>query len=256
MSHIDIAHQLSNVSISMISSRRAQPIPLDFAFALQKQKLSLSSLEPHLQSLIPPSISQRPLPTPPPEEPPDPPLSPVLGPALNGALDKQKTPYIPTHFPSFPSKHTYKATPEFTERERDPRKVRECATEEGRLGEEALRRLLGAASSGGHGTSCSSGIRSRERKQRDKMWEQTVEALIKGVGVSNLSNGDSEIGTTRISVADKGLATVLTPEFSIVVNSEKEYWRKGAVSIHDGLGRRQKGSVVIENGDVHMSSAL
>src|SRR5947208_14452638 len=92
-SHSDMVHQLSNVSLSMVSSRRSQPIPQDFAFALWKQKLSLSSLEPHLRLSIPPSISQPFLPTPPPEDPPNLPLSPVLGSALSGALDKQNAHY-------------------------------------------------------------------------------------------------------------------------------------------------------------------
>jgi transcription initiation factor TFIID subunit 8 len=249
-SQTDMVHQLSNVSLSMASSRRSQPIPQDFAFALWKQKLSLSCLGPHLQSPITPLISQQSLPTPPPEDPPDPPLSPILGPDLSGALDKQKAPYIPTHFPSLPSKHTYKATPEFTERERDPRKVRECATEEGRLGEDALRRLLGAASSGGHRASSSLNCRSSKLKQRNRMWEQTVEALI---GASSLSSGDSGSGASRVPGTDRGLTATLTLEFGVMVNSEKEYWRKSAVSAQDGLRRQQKDVVDNQNEDVLMS---
>ncbi|KAH0538965.1 hypothetical protein FGG08_004480 [Glutinoglossum americanum] len=248
-------HQLSNISISMTSSRRTQPIPPDFDFVLRKQNLSLSSLEPHLQSLVPPSISQRFLPTPPPEDPPNLPLSPVLGPVLSGAPDKQRAPYVPTHFPSFPSKHTYKTTPEFTERERDPRKVRERATEEGRLGEEALRRLLGAAGGGGHGTSDNFGLRSANRRQRDRMWERTVDALIKGVGIANLSNGESGIGASQASVVDNSLAVGITQEFGVVVNSEKDYWRKGAVSTQDSLRRRRNGTVVIDSGGIPTSGA-
>ncbi|KAH0562395.1 hypothetical protein GP486_002918 [Trichoglossum hirsutum] len=249
-------HQLSNISLSMTSSRRSQPIPQDFAFALWKEKLPLSCLGPHLQSLLPPSISQRSLPTPPPEDPPTLPLSPILGPDLSGALDKQKALYIPIHFPSLPGKHTYKATPEFTERERDPRKVRERATEEGRLGEDALRRLLGAASSGGHRTSSSPNSRSTKLKQRNGMWEQTVEALVDGAGTSGLSGGDSGNNGSRISATDnKGLAATSAPEFGVVVNSEKEYWRKSAVSAQDGLRRQQKDVVAVQNEDVLMSGA-
>ncbi|KAI9784335.1 MAG: hypothetical protein M1839_002396 [Geoglossum umbratile] len=245
-----MTNQLSNVVTSMTSCRRSQPLPQDFAFALWKENLSLSSLRPHLQPLLPPSISQQSLPTPPPEDLPDRPLSPVLGPALCGVLDKQ-TPHIPAHFPSYPSKHTYKATPEFTKREGNPRKVRERATEEARLGEEALRKLLRAASGSGHRTDDSSALRSTKRKQRDRMWEKTVEALATGAGILGLTNGVSEIGASSASAANKNSAAAFPPEFGVIVNSEKGYWRKNAAAAHDRSRRRQTGTVV-ENGDVFM----
>jgi transcription initiation factor TFIID subunit 8 len=247
----DMIHQLSTIATSMTSCRRSQPTPQDFAFALRKENLPLSSLEPHLQLLIPPSISQQSLPTPPPEDPPDMPLSPVLGPALCGTLDKQKTPHVPTHFPSYPSKHTYKATPEFTKREEEPRKVRERATEEARLGEEALRKLLRAASGGGHCTDGNSGLINTKRKQRDRMWEQTVEALRTGTGISSLPNGDPGIGAPDVSTANKNSAAMFPPEFGVVVNSEKCYWRKSAAAAHSRSRRRQPGTI-IEDGDIRM----
>ena len=235
----------------MTSCRRSQPTPQDFAFALWKENLPLSSLEPHLQSLIPPSISQQSLSTPPPEDPPNMPLSPVLGPTLYDTFDKQKTQHIPTHFPSYPSKHTYKATPKFTKREEDPRKVRERATEEARLGEEALRKLLRAASGGGHCTDGSSGLINTKRKQRDRMWEQTIEALRTGTGISSLPNEGSGIGAPDISISNRNSAAMFPREFGVAVNSEKCYWRKSAAAAHNRSRRRQTGTVV-ENGDVLM----
>jgi len=68
----------------------------------------------------------------------------LLGPGLDGKADKKKDRYIPSHLPPFPSQHTYKDTPVFPDREVDPRRIRELATEEGKLGEEALRKLAGA----------------------------------------------------------------------------------------------------------------
>ncbi|KAI9763699.1 MAG: hypothetical protein M1840_009172 [Geoglossum simile] len=243
-------HQLSTIATSMISCRRSQPTPQDFAFALWKENLSLLSLEPHLQSSIAPSISQQSLPTPPPEDPPNMPLSPILGPVLCSTLDKQRTPHVPTHFPSYPSKHTYKATPEFTKREEDPRKVRERATEEARLGEEALRKLLGAAS-GGRCADGSAGPSNTKRKQRDRVWEQTVQALMTGNGISSLSNGDSGIGAPDVSIANKNSTAMFPPEFGVVVNSEKGYWRKNSAAAHNRSRRRQTGAAV-ENGDIIM----
>lgn len=49
---------------------------------------------------------------------------------------------VEAHHPPFPSRHTYLATPVFTQRPTDPRLIRERATEEARLAEGALRKFL------------------------------------------------------------------------------------------------------------------
>jgi hypothetical protein len=130
----------------MLSARRTAPIPSDFEFAIRCLNLPWpdDQLKPFTTQ---PTTNPPLLPTPPPEdefhrefELP----TPLLGPGLDGRVDKRKDHYIPSRLPPFPSQHTYKDTPVFLAREVDPRRIRELATEEGKLGEEALRKLAGA----------------------------------------------------------------------------------------------------------------
>ena len=87
------------------------------------------------------------LPTPPPDDafhgnvnPPD----SFLGPKLNSQGDLRRFSRTTSSLPPLPSAHTYKDTAVFPQRETDTRRIRELATEEGKLGEQALRRLAGA----------------------------------------------------------------------------------------------------------------
>ncbi len=131
---------------SMLACRRTVPIPTDFESAMKHLDLPWphDQLKPFTKK---PQVNPPLLPTPPPEDvfhrehqlP-----SAMLGPGLDGRADKKKDHYIPSHFPPFPSQHTYKDTPVFPDREVDPRRIRELATEEGKQGEEALRKLAGA----------------------------------------------------------------------------------------------------------------
>lgn len=174
-----MAHYLADVRQSMLSCRRTQPIPQDFLQALHTHQLSLRSLLPHLNPPVPASRSQFSLQPTPAQEDEQQQLR-FLGPLLNDAPNEQVKNHVPKHFPALPSKHTYKATPEFPEREQDPRKVRERATEEGRLGEEALRRLVSAGTRHPahdvHQRSRSKSLRAR----RDQMWLETMEAVTAG----------------------------------------------------------------------------
>ncbi|KAI5282686.1 hypothetical protein KEM52_003610, partial [Ascosphaera acerosa] len=157
-----ILHLLAYVRQAMHASRRTTPIPPDFEHALAANQLSPDLLQPYTVPLSPSSRPYRRV-TPPKEaeedravegEGHDDPftttvqtyafLGPELSPAAAAAATAEppaQPAYIPRHFPAFPSKHTYIATPIVTKRKVDPRWVRERATEEGRLGEEALRRL-------------------------------------------------------------------------------------------------------------------
>ncbi|KAG0363134.1 hypothetical protein BGZ54_008299 [Gamsiella multidivaricata] len=51
---------------------------------------------------------------------------------------------VPDHLPPFPSKHSYKQTPVFVKRPTDPQKIRELNTEQSRLVESNLKRLMAA----------------------------------------------------------------------------------------------------------------
>ena len=63
-----------------------------------------------------------------------------MGDDLDSGNDKRD--YIPYHLPPLPSKHTYLTSPIFT---REPRVIREMATQEAMLAENALRKILTVA---------------------------------------------------------------------------------------------------------------
>lgn len=235
-------HFLSTVRQSMLSCRRRQPIPQDFTYALSQNNLTVSSLIAHLQPPVPPSPSQIWLESANEAEAPHPDVLPFLGPALSGASDKDRTPYIPSHFPAFPSKHTYKSTPEFTEREQDPRAVRERATEEGRLGEEALRRLIGAGKVGidrrnvllrGKGV-------DEPRQKLENMWMRTMLAVSEQEERQENSLGLDAGHQAGQTTSDRhgprdGLEKL---EVGALVNWEKTYWRVDAAG-HNSRSRRR-----------------
>lgn len=174
---------LSLITETMLASRRVTAIPQDFASVLAREGISLIDLLPCLRNPIaPPSLCQQSLrPPSPSNQHEESSLSPILGPELNGDSERTRFSFIPAPFPSFPSKHTYKSTLDVKTVERDLRRVRERATEEARLGEEALRRLMMSAGRG-------KGIRKRKRgagSPREKMedlWRQTMEAIAKEEG--------------------------------------------------------------------------
>ncbi|KAL8953400.1 MAG: hypothetical protein Q9183_007331, partial [Haloplaca sp. 2 TL-2023] len=140
-------HFLADVSRSMLSCRRSQATVPDFLPALHVHQLTLRALLPHLEPPILTPDARVHLPVERENEETDQYDHDFLGSILSDALVERSKPYVPRHFPVLPSKHTYKATAEFPVKEEDPRKVRERATAEGRLGEEALRRLVGASTS-------------------------------------------------------------------------------------------------------------
>ncbi|KAL2855358.1 hypothetical protein BJY01DRAFT_231681 [Aspergillus pseudoustus] len=224
----------SYVRASMLSSRRVQPIPNDFEYALKRHHLSVNSLLPYLQppAKIEPIPTQ--LPSPPPEEEDDFKVLPSLG--LSGEDDRTRSPYIPKHFPEFPSKHTYRHTPVFTERERDPRKIRERAADDGRHGEEALRKLARAAfkdnqpGSGGRDKK----PWGRKGESFDSMFEKTVKGLSKKAQRGPVLGGPSameiDAGAAETEAKpgrSKGLAGIELPP---IINCERDLWRRNAAS--------------------------
>lgn len=130
----------------MMIARRTVPIAPDFETAYEVLDLPRpdDQLEPYQSN---PRINPSLLPTPPPEdqfhnnvELP----SSFLGPDLSKQNDLKKYTFDVTSLPPLPSAHTYRDSAVFSERETDTRKIRELATEEGKLGEQALRKLAAA----------------------------------------------------------------------------------------------------------------
>lgn len=221
----------------MLSSRRIQPIPQDFELALKRQSLRVDDLIP----LAKPSPSAQPipslLPSPPPEDDSFKTL-PSLGPQLSGEDDRVRSAHIPKHFPEFPSKHTYRHTPVFTEREQDARKIRERATEDGRHGEEALRKLARAAFKDNQ-----LGAAGRDKKtwgkrteSMDSMFEKTIKGMLKKTPKALPAPGSSapmEIDSGAAADADVKASrnkTALSIELPPIINCERDLWRKSTVS--------------------------
>lgn len=131
---------------SMATNRRTKPTAVDFAsaLALMPNASSASLLKPQLELPIPELISYPSIPEPDPPPPPAPDFSALLQPLVNN-----ETPhYIPSFFPKLPPDHAWKHTAVYARREKDARRMREKATEEGILAEQALRKLAAAAKSG------------------------------------------------------------------------------------------------------------
>ncbi|KAI9849846.1 MAG: hypothetical protein M1837_000060 [Sclerophora amabilis] len=238
-----LSHLAGSVSRSMLSSRRIQPIPQDFMNAISKESLTLSSLSPYLKIEIPPSIALPPLSSLPPGESSEPPLAPLLGRKLQSASEKEARPFVPAHLPPFPGKHTYKATPEYTERENDPRRIRERATEEGRLGEDALRRIVATGGAGRREVAKGSKKEGRRGKEKD-VWQSTMDALINPTREASLPNGTVHQLDFREVKDDGGPGGDLSHHRTLqrAVNSERPYWRKSSL-LGKGLMPKQNGRI-------------
>jgi len=102
-----------------------------------------------------------------------------MGSDLNAIDERTRRRYIPSHFPSLPSKHTWQATPVVVKRETDARRIREQATQEGILAEQALRKLMASnKSSSAENVSMRLKGPSKKAQEDEAMWEMTMKAAI------------------------------------------------------------------------------
>lgn len=200
----DMSHFMLVVQQSMHACRRAQSSPPDFLAAVRAHQLTLTSLLPHLDPPVPRQQShvllsletaiendvRRPFQS----------LDRALG------LPTTMRPWIPHHFPQLPDEHTFKDTPQFLERENDLRKIREKATEEGRLAEEALRKVVNAGTVRSLDRTSALDRDRSSRRQRTQMWRDTMAAT------SN-QNPVADIDVSRDHV-------------SMGVNADRQFWRQ------------------------------
>ena len=193
----------------MQHARRAEPTPLDFNYALSRFDLPLPSLEPHLKPTVAKEKVDIKLAMEEEEERKSNSQSILLGNELSGEPDRLSRPYIPTRFPSFPSKHTYKWTEIESARETDPRKIRKEAAEAARQGEEALRRLNKVSRAGKERAIKQAAQKDPKSKERHELWEKMMKEIL--AGRSKVPNGKA------VTDDDQGL----------IVNSERRYFRKG-----------------------------
>lgn len=230
----------------MTASRRIQPIPQDFEFALRRAFVGTDELLPHIKPFdaaatekdVQPTL----LPSPPPEE--DDLFNafngmPVLSKDLSGEDERQRTSYIPAHFPHFPSKHTYRFTPVYTERETDPRKIRELAMEDSRYGEESLRKLARAAFKDTHAAGTGKGEKrlwGRKHESTESMFEKTIRGLMKRsqkpatVPADGQQPSDAQgaaAATAAAAAAQKeNKISMASLDLAPIVNCERDFWRK------------------------------
>ncbi|KAL8649541.1 MAG: hypothetical protein Q9226_005537 [Calogaya cf. arnoldii] len=227
---------LTDVRHSMLACRRTQCIAPDFLQALHTHQLSLRALLPHLDPPVRRKKAQIKFAYEPKqeEEPFD---HQFLGAELNDTTDQHTRSYIPRHFPTLPSKHTYQATAEYPSREEDPRKIRERAAEEGRLAEEALRRLTSAKSSERPPT-LRGGQRSKSvREQRDELWKETMQAASSVSTPAPFRGADTmDVDDSRAELVLPGKAITDNGRISSAVNAEKKYWRRAAPAHGSGHG--------------------
>src|SRR6186713_2603165 len=124
---------LSKVRRSMLVARRTAPTATDFETAIEV--LDLPRPDDQLQAFsarVP--FNPQLLPTPPPEDsfhntvdlPPE-----FLGPELDGHGQLQKFGFHIASLPALPSAHTFRHTADYRPREKETRKIRELATQEG-----------------------------------------------------------------------------------------------------------------------------
>jgi hypothetical protein len=188
------------------ASRRSDPIPPDFETILSQYHVPLSSLKPHLKNPITKELLEPTFYDPivedtsPLQRPP-----PILSDELDGKYEKEEKPWIPKHFPSFPSKHTYR----YTSAElpvKNTQKKRAEALADARKGEMALRRIDRAAKMTRQKELRETAQRNALTKQRHEAWEGLMQSL--------LPRGGSVNGAMEVA------------DHSTIVNAGVKYGRK------------------------------
>jgi len=180
---------------------------MDFEYALYKFSLPTASIEPHLKPPVAPLTAQEREEILPEDGLSKASLKRLLGSDLSGEGDKNGRFYVPRHFPSFPSKHTYKWTEKESARETDPRKIREEAAKSSRQAEEALRRLVKISKAGREKDLKRMAEKDPKSKLRHELWEQTMASL-----------NSRKLQTAATSDQDD--------DRSMIVNAESQYFRK------------------------------
>lgn len=191
----------------MSSSRRTRPLPHDFEYALISHRYTFQSLLPHLNPPVSTEDSYLQLVAETVTADENVQLMGGFHATLNDHAEP-KLAYAPRMLPILPSRHTYRATLSFLPRERDPKKIRELATEEARMGEEALRRLVQKTGQQ-KGKELERTLTHRQ-KQR-KLWQDTMEAMAGEI------KGDNDM------LDDTTIKMDLT---SIPVNADRANWRR------------------------------
>jgi hypothetical protein len=216
----------------MLAARRVVPIPTDFDTAIEALDIRRpdDQLNPYRTQH---SFNPRLLPTPPPDDefhqafklPPD-----FLGPELDGQAELKRFAINTNGLPPLPSAHTFRETAVLPILEKDSRRIREMATQEGKLGEQALRKLAGAVKlDAAHAPEVESSMKKKKKEKtvtgRPKRFKSTV----------NLSEEAIFEETLRELLAREPGKFELGP----IVNAEKAYRMPRCADEEAGASGRQ-----------------
>lgn len=152
-------------------------VPEDFELVLEKFNIPVWTLLPHLENPIPKEKLEPTYYDPVVED-----VSylqkerPFLGEELSGQQEKDQRPWIPKHFPPFPSPFTYKYTP--VEPKVDHSKEKAQAEADARKAEQALRRINRAARISQQKELKAVAERDMLSRQRHSMWEDVMNELL------------------------------------------------------------------------------
>ncbi|KAK6214177.1 hypothetical protein LQW54_004603 [Pestalotiopsis sp. IQ-011] len=163
------------------SARREQPTPTDFGNMLRKHNVPISSLKPHLKNPVDKKKLSPgyfdPLPITPQTDYFRQTSTQWLGAELDGNAEKKDKPWIPAGLPDFPSKHTYKFTPQETVAV-DPAQKRTEALAATQQGEKALRTINRATKMSQQKELQDLAQRNSLSKERYNAWEGMMKAML------------------------------------------------------------------------------
>lgn len=208
----------------MLGSRRIQPVAQDFLASLNCHHLTLRSLLIHLDPPVSPEKSQFHFEEGNDQDDDSHQVSRIAMLFSQQSSEPRPT-YIPPNFPALPSQHTYKAEAIYNRRELDPKTIRERATEEGRLGEDALRRLVSASLNAKpavkeqSSTGKISAKKQSLRKRTQALWEETMKAVANS---TIADQADGEMDLDRPASENHVDLELLGP----AINADRKFWRR------------------------------
>lgn len=215
---------------SMTASRRDNVVPQDYTAALAKNNITPSDLLRFLKIRPEPTITQPTLGVTPAADFSVKDYQVVLGKSLDPLTDGIPRKYIPAFLPKLPSLHTWKTTKVEAAREQDAQKIRELATQEGVLAEQALRRLVAASSKASEGRNAvgkHAAVSGRALSAWEKALEKAQEIDKAQQAMEEAENMDADDMETDLSLPTRKAKAVQDTSFEsgIAVNYDRRFWR-------------------------------
>jgi transcription initiation factor TFIID subunit 8 len=264
-------------------SGRTSPTPQDFIVALNHFNLTPSKLEAYMEIPSIPSITQPSIPVDMSTDDVPAKLDRVLGPDLIISTSSEELRsiqteqmrirfrnFVPKHLPELPSMHTWRSTAVWatdrgenaSEGQADARNVRERATKEGVMAEQALRRLLTTSKKGKKDGDDQGNMNVLDKKKSkvQTAWERAQETILTMDKDAREQEEAEEAAVAAefdepdpvLDVLEDALEPKAPPswrkakrmleeeqrmededeELTMVVNCDRKYWREGARGRH------------------------